>query len=300
VRLTNKQIAFLVLKITVSCTLLAFIFKKAGIRDVLTHLHSMNPWLFGLSSLLYLFIIYLSACRWRILLDKQYPLSKVFSLCLIGSFFNTLLPGAIGGDAVKAYYLYKDTKKGGDSIGSVFMDRYIGFAALLSMALVSGFFAFRDLQSIGMHWVIPSLFMVFFIGSILFFRLQIGRRYSAISEFYDYFRRSITNRSLLMKTCGLSLIIQLLSVLMIYLIAMGIGRTLTFTALFVLVPIVTIITMVPLSISGLGVRESAFVLLFGLTSVPPQDSTSISFLWFLSIVATSLVGLVEYLRMRRH
>jgi uncharacterized membrane protein YbhN (UPF0104 family) len=104
---------------------------------------------------------------------------------------------------------------------------------------------------------------------------------------------------MLLKAYGLSLIIQLLSVLMIYLIAMGIGRTLTFTALFVFVPFITIITMIPFSISGLGIRESAFVLLFGLTNVPPQDSTSISFLWFLSIVTVSLIGLVEYIRLQR-
>ena len=55
-----------------------------------------------------------------------------------------------------------------------------------------------------------------------------------------------------------------------------------------------------ISISGLGVRESAFVLLFRLTGVPAEASMSISFLWFLSIVAASLIGLVEYLRIRRH
>jgi uncharacterized membrane protein YbhN (UPF0104 family) len=260
----------------------------------------MNPWLFALSALVYLFIIYLSARRLSLLLDKQYPLSRVFSLCLIGSFFNTLLPGAIGGDAVKAYYLYKDTKKGGSSIGAVFMDRYIGFVALLTMGLVSGFFALSDLKTIGMQWVIPALFIFFFVGSLFIFRLQIGKRYSAISDFYDYFHQSLTRKDMLLKTYGISFIIQLFTSLMIYLIAMGIGQSLTFTALFVFVPIITIITMIPLSISGLGVRESAFVLFFGFTGVPPQDSTSISFLWFLAIAAPSLIGLVEYLRMRRH
>ena len=58
--------------------------------------------------------------------------------------------------------------------------------------------------------------------------------------------------------------------------------------------------MLPISISGLGVRKSAFVLLFGLTGVPAKASMSISFLRFLSIVTASLIGLVEYLRIRRY
>jgi hypothetical protein len=64
------------------------------------------------------------------------------------------------------------------------------------------------------------------------------------------------------------------------------------------VPIIVTITAVPVSISGFGVREGAFVLLFGLVGVPPQESASISVLWFLSMAMTSLIGLVEYIRYR--
>jgi len=299
VKLTKKQIALLLIKIAVSGTLLTYIFRKAGLEQVLNHFQSMNLWLFGLSSLLYVLAMFFSANRWALLLEEPYPIKKIFSLCMIGSFFNNLLPGAVGGDAVKAYYLYKDTRKGGSSIGSVFMDRYIGLSALLSLGLVSGIVAFSELKTLGMHLVIPALFCLFAVGSLLFFRLRIGRRFSAVSDFYDYFHRSIRNKTMLMKAFGLSLVVQALSLLMIYLIARGIDQKLTFTALFVFVPIISIITMLPISISGLGVRESAYVLLFGLTGVPAEASMSISFLWFLSIVAPSLIGLVEYLRYRR-
>ena len=299
-KLTKKQIAFLLLKISVSGILLAVIFKKAGLAQVLNHFQSMNLWLFGLSSLLYVLLVFVSANRWALLLDEPYPIKKIFSLYMIGCFFNHLLPGAIGGDAVKAYYLYKDTRKGGSSIGSVFMDRYIGLCALLTVGFVSGIAAFKELKTIGMHLAIPALFSLFIVGSLLFFWLRIGRRFSAVSDFYDYFHRSVRNKTMLIKTFGLSLIVQAISLLMIYLIARGIDQKLTFTALFVFAPIISIITMFPISISGLGVRESAFVLLFGLTGVPAEASMSISFLWFLSIATASLIGFVEYLRMRRH
>ncbi|OGW40145.1 MAG: hypothetical protein A2X58_07280 [Nitrospirae bacterium GWC2_56_14] len=299
-KLSKKQIAFLLFKISVSGILLTIIFKKAGLEQVLTHFQSMNLWLFGLSPLLYVLLMFVSAHRWALLLDEPYPIKKIFSLSMIGSFFNNLLPGSVGGDAVKAYYLYQDTRKGGSTIGSVFMDRYIGLSALLALGLISGIAAFPELKTIGMHLAIPALFCLFIAGSLLFFRLRIGRRFSAVSDFYDYFHRLIRNRTKLMKAFGLSLIVQALSLLMIYLIARGIDQKLTFTALFVFVPIISLVTMLPISISGLGVRESAFVLLFGLTGVPAEASMSISFLWFLSIVAASLIGLVEYLRIRRH
>jgi hypothetical protein len=298
-KLNKKKVAFLLIKITVSTALLVYIFKKAGIREVVSHLQTMNIWLFGCSSLIYLFIMMISSVRWKLLLAQYHPITKIFSLYMIGTFFNTILPGAVGGDAVKAYYLYKDTGKGGSSIGSVFLDRYIGFFALLSMGTLSGIFAFRDLCKIRMQWVIPMLFALFIVGSLIFFRLRIGERFSAVSDFYDYFHNAIGNRASIVKAYLLSLLIQTLTIFSVYILAAGIGQPLTFTALFVFVPIIIVITMIPLSISGLGIRESAFVALFGLTGVSPEASMSISFLWFLSIASASLLGLIEYVRYRK-
>jgi len=295
----KTKLLFLVIKILISALLLAVIFRKAGLRNVLFHLQSMDLRFFFLSSLLYVLTIFISTLRWRLVLDKSYPLKKLFSLYIIGSFFNNLLPGAIGGDAVKAYYLYKDTQNAGSSIGYIFMDRFIGFFGLLSIGLISWLLAFKELRTLGMHWAIPSLFIFFILGSPLFFWLRIGARFPAVSSFYDYIHRTVRRKMVVLKAYCLSIVIQVLSILMIYIIARGMGQNLSFTALFVFVPIIMVITMIPISIAGLGVREGAFVVLFGLTGVPPEVAASISFLWFLSIATGSLVGLVEYARYKQ-
>ena len=85
---------------------------------------------------------------------------------------------------------------------------------------------------------------------------------------------------------------------MIATVARSIGQTLSFTELFIFVPIIMTLMIIPVSISGFGVREGAFVALFGLTGIPSSVSVSLSFLWFLSTAAASLIGLVEYLRRR--
>ena len=53
----------------------------------------------------------LSTLRWKLLLPEKFKFRKLFSLYMMGSFFGTFLPGIIGGDAVRAYYLNKDAKK---------------------------------------------------------------------------------------------------------------------------------------------------------------------------------------------
>lgn len=296
---TRRTVILITAKAAVSGLLLAFIFRKAGIENILSHFREMDPRFFILSSLVYLFTLFLGALRWGLLLRGGHPRGRLFSLTLIGSFFNNLLPGSVGGDAVKIYYLYRDTQQGGKSIASVFMDRYVGFVGLLCIGLISGLAAFRDLKAIHMQWITPLLFVGFLAGSFVVFGMRIGRRFTAVAHFHDYFHDIIRDRRVLGATFALSLVIQVLSILEIYIIALGLGQHPSFSALFVFVPIIFTVTMVPISISGLGVRESAFVLLFGLTGITAQASTTISFLWFLSIAAPSLLGLAEYVRRTR-
>jgi hypothetical protein len=293
-----KNALLLALKMTVSGFLLAFVLRKVGLQNILSHLRNMDLRFFFLSSLIYLLTIALASLRWGILLKKTQPGKKLFSLCLIGSFFNHFMPGAVGGDAVKAYYLYKATGHGGSSLGSVFLDRYVGYCALLSIGLISGMAGYGELKALGLHWLTPSLFMLFLAGSLLFFGLRIGRRFKAIADFYDYFHAMLRDRRALGKAFLLSLMIQVLTILEIYVISLGLGQHPPFTALFVFVPLIITVMAVPVSISGLGLREGAFVVLFGLTGISAEAGTAISFLWFLSVATGSLPGLFLYLRIR--
>lgn len=294
----TKNALLLSLKMTVSGLLLTFVLRKVGLQNILSHLKDMDLRFFFLSSLIYLLTVALASLRWGALLQQAHSRKKLFSLCLVGGFFNHFMPGSVGGDAVKAYYLYKETGHGGSSLGSVFLDRYVGYLALLSIGLIAGMAGYSELKTIGLHWVTPSLFILFLSGSLLFFGLRIGRRFKAIADFYDYFHDTLRDRQALGKAFLLSLMIQGLNILEVYLISLGLDQHPSFTALFVFIPLIFTVMMVPISISGLGLREGAFVVLFGLTGISAEASTAISFLWFLSVMAGSLPGLYVYLRIR--
>ena len=294
----KKGVLSTLLKLVVSALLLALIVKKAGPGNVISQMRSMNGWLFFFSACISVVMAWLVALRWRILLDNRYPTRTLFSLQMIGNFFNTILPSSMGGDAVKVYYLYRDAIPAGVSFGSVFLDRYAGLIARLSLGLVSSAIAFNELKTIGMQWAIPILFFVIASGSLVMLRFRIGKRFGVVTDFYDYVRSRLERKGMMLKTFLLSLVIQVLLILMIAIVARGIGWHLSFTELFVFVPIITTVMIIPVSISGFGVREGAFVAIFGLTGVPPSVSVSISFLWYLSTAAASLYGLFEYLRRR--
>ena len=87
--------------------------------------------------------------------------------------------------------------------------------------------------------------------------------------------------------------------LQVYLLSVGMGQQIPFLAFFLFIPLTVLFTMIPISISGLGIRESAFVLFFGLVGVQPGVATALSLLWFVTVSFASLIGLVEYIKYKR-
>lgn len=287
------------MKILVSGGLLYAVISKTGIDKVLSTLKGINILSFVLAVLIYMLTVFISTIRWRLLLHEKFGMKKLVSLYFIGSFFNHLLPGLIGGDAVKAYYLYRDTGRGSSAVASVFMDRYIGFTALMLVGLTAFPFGFSYFRGSYIEWVLPLIVLLFITGSFFVFGLRIGRRFKPLAGFYDYFSVYKEKKAVLIKTLLLSIMIQTIIIFAVYVLGRGLGVQVPLFPLFVFIPVIWTIATIPISISGLGVREASFVLLFGFLGISPVQATAVSFAWFLSVATGSLPGLIEYLRYKK-
>jgi uncharacterized membrane protein YbhN (UPF0104 family) len=303
----NKKIrntVLVCLKISVSAVLLYLIFSKAGGKAVIANLRLLNPIAFIAASGIYLSTLYLSSLRWRLLIPRNTGLKRIFSFYMIGAFFNTCTPGIIGGDAVKAYYLHKELSARSRSstlsiaIASVFMDRYIGFFALLTISIIVFPFGFKYLEETPVKWLMPALLLGFAAGSILIFKFRIGERLKFLFKVYEYFSLYRSKRRELSMSFLYSLCIQLLNILSVYILSQSLSLGLSFLSLVVFVPIIVLISFIPVSISGIGLREGAFVFFLGTLGVASELSVTLSISWFLSIVFASLPGLFPYLRFK--
>ncbi len=292
-----KKALILTLKLAVSGGLLWFVLHKAGFQKVLETIRGMDEWYFLAAAGLYIAGTFVSCFRWRLFLPAKLALKKLFSLYMLGSFFNTFLPGMIGGDAVKGYYVYKETGRMAESMASIFMDRYLGFTALMLIAFVAYPVGFPYLKGKGLAWLIPVIFTAFIVMSLLFFKLRLGNRIRLLADFYGHF--GTYGKRALFKGLIISLVVQSLSNISVYALARGFGLDVSLPLFFVFVPLITTFSSIPLSISGLGIREASFVLLFGSVGVAPQTATALSFAFFLSSAAGSLPGLYEYLKIRK-
>lgn len=293
-RATNK-ILFFVLKLTISAGALSIIFSKIDFKQTVFILRDTSIFYFLAAVALYIFSQLVSSFRWKLLLPERFKVRKLFSLYMIGAFFNTFLPGLVGGDVVKAYYLNKDAKKVSLTLASVFMDRYMGYLSLMIIGItafpfVSGYFGGSPIK-----WMLPTMFVAFVAGSFLFFHLKIGKRFRVVSEFYEYFSLLWNRKEIIIKTLLVSFLIQFLNFSKVIVLGIGMGANVPFLLFFVFLPIVITISALPISISGLGLREGSLMILLGLIGIGPELATSISLAWFFSIFVGSLPGLIAYI-----
>lgn len=294
-----NKILLSVIKLSISSVLLYFVFEKTGLTQVLRTLSRINIIAFIAAIFLYVFAQLISTLRWKLLLPDGLGLKKLFSLYMIGAFFNTFLPGIIGGDAIKGFYLYKITGKVGLALASVFMDRYLGFVVLIAICAVAFPFGYQYLYGSNIEWILLSVILSFIIGSFLFFGLRIGQHIKHLADLYNYFHIYRNERGMIGKALLLSVFIQFSGFLAVYILALGLGQHIPFLSLLIYLPLIILIAMIPISISGLGVREGAFVLFFGFIGVKPDAAAAISLSWFISASAGSLIGLIEYVKYKK-
>jgi glycosyltransferase 2 family protein len=304
--------AFLLLKIGVSSSLLVYLFSKVGGVEVFRNVVLISPVSFVVASLLYIVTSYLSALRWRLFLPYPLAMRWIFSTYMIGAFFNVCLPSTIGGDAVKAFYMNKELKdrrqekKYNDnldypaiSVASVFMDRYIGLAALLSVGMIATVAGYQMLAESPVLWMTPLIFIVFVMGSILFVRFRLGSQIRFVMNMYNYFAPYFGKRRVMAKALLYSVVLQVIVVLSVYILARSMSLDISFFQLLVFIPLISLISLIPVSISGLGLREGAYVVLLGTIGIRPDMAMTLSIIHFLSVVMASLWGLFEYLRFKQ-
>ncbi len=293
------MIFLLILKLIISSALFYIVLSRTGPKQVFSILKGMDLYAFTSAILLYIFAQFISTMRWRLLLPGALGIKKLFPMYMIGAFFNTILPGVIGGDAVKAFYLYRTIGRGGLTLSSIFMDRYLGFVMLTVICAIAFPFGYAYFQNSPIAWMLLLIVLAFIIMSLLIFGLRLGKRIKILSEFYDYFHSYRNQKGIIVKALLISAFVQLTGILAVYILAFGLGEHVPFLACLIFLPLIIMFTALPISISGIGLREGAFVVFLGLIGIRPEVATALSLSWFLANASGSLLGLIEYIRYRK-
>ena len=291
--------------------LLAFLAYQMDLRKLWVILVSASPLLVLLGTLVHVFSVLVSVVRWRTILvnfDVHIDYSPLAKITFIGFFFNLFLPSGIGGDFFRAYYLSKRKDRGmSTTLTTTLLERSGGLCALLVIGTL--FAAFEDIRVEGVRLfdVFLVLITLYLLGNIMLFHAWIHRQISSFLKkrkleqiaaklelVYSGLNALRGNRRSIVLALLLSLLIQFLTVVMVWFAALAIDIDAPFRIFMIFVPLINLSIMVPLTINGIGLRESLFYLLFSQIGLPMEMSVSLSLVTFSLYLLTAIPGLIIY------
>lgn len=265
--------------------------------------------------------IFFSTERWRLLLKSQgfhrSPL-ETLRLALVGLFFNFVIPGGVGGDVIKGFYLARENPQARmKSIVTIAMDRLLGLFSMLVMALLVMIIDYDFVRNGKELFAIFSVLCLLFVGFAVFWALIFSRRlvnlgwiekilgllpgsakllnmYRSFSEYRDF--KKVFFQSLI-----LSFISQIFAILFFVYIGYLFGfNDLSLNAYFFVVPVGFMVTAIPISPAGVGVGQAAFYFFFNLVQKNPTHLGSSAITAYqIFVFIYGLIGAYFYITLRK-
>lgn len=300
---TRKQLINYGVKLAITAGLLVLIFRSVNTDDTSLALNAISPWclLAALISLIASTVV--AASRWYLIMHRiGFTQSYIYFVksYFKGAFFNQGLPTSIGGDGLRILDSSKGDGSAEDAFYGVFIDRIIGLAGLLLLN-ITALMMNKSLLPSNVYYPLLAILSCLTAGLLLLFFLR-KFRFIAVNRYLGflgrlserYFQVYSTIPSVAVQL-GLSLITHLLAMTAFFMIGRGVGLDFPLQVYLVLVPPVILLTILPISLAGWGVREGAMVGFFLLVGADKSKVLTFSILYGLVALAASLPGVVVYL-----
>jgi uncharacterized membrane protein YbhN (UPF0104 family) len=300
-----RQILLSAIKILISAALLYLALRKVNLMDLAARVGNVASlgWiaLALAASFLQIFVGVLRWCEVSAECHAPLPVRQAMRFNVIGAFFNQTLPSSIGGDAVRLWLMARAGAGWRAATYSIFVDRAVGLIALAIIIVATLPWSYN---LIGDPHGRSALLLVDFaalaggVGFLIFGALQWQwlKRWWATHHLHAcavIANRVIFSRQRGPKVAIQSLIVHLLTVTIAWCVVRSISAPVDFAQTFQLVPPVMLITMVPVSIAGWGVRETAMGLAFGYAGLATNEGVNVSLVFgAVSFIVGAVGGLV--------
>jgi uncharacterized protein (TIRG00374 family) len=280
VAVKNNRAFTFVLKLTLGLGLLIVILGQIGISNVFEQIRSATAGYLLMAVVFQVVAKIVWTSRWQTVLklnNIQRSFWELLGLVHIGLFFNNFLPSAVGGDVIRGYYASNSKTALAKSYGALIIERTMGLLSLALMVVVAVLYVILDdaIQTSDILLVlagIGSVFLFVFGVSLIFWdgwhRLltQIAKAFPSgaksledLSGSLKMFRR--VGWSARIRIMVTSVVLQIVAVLFYLACARSLGIATPVVVFFVIIPVAIVVAMLPISLNGLGIRETALVVL---------------------------------------
>jgi len=288
----------LMIRIILSVVVLTFLVMRVDLAQVRSQLVSASPLLMVGALALFMGRNVLQAWRWHHVIrawQVQVPFSDLVSLIFVGASFTLILPTAAGGDLARWAMLPRDRLDRTMAAQTVFTDRLVGFAALGLLAAAALPWAWPMVPDLWARGAVAAMLPLALIS--LTAALRPGWIPSAWRCRVPLVRATAPWS---LAPAGMAaLAAHLISVAAIMMLGRALGDTTSPMVYGALLPLIWLLSMVPVSVGGLGVREGCFVALFSAAGMLPSTAMAVAGLWLLMTLIQAMVGAVVLLIWRR-
>jgi glycosyltransferase 2 family protein len=268
------------------------------VRPVLHQLARERPAFFVAVVAIYVAGQVMSAWRWNLLgaiLKIPAPYVDYLRYTFIGMFTNVFVPGLVGGDALRAVYLGRRHQRLADAIASVVADRIVGLIGLFWVAgVAAAALSVKLPRSVTLPTIaVGAISLAGFVALPLigWLAARMQARIAAVAAtIAPYLNRPLA----MMPAVGLSIALQLSLAVGQWILARGLGLSAPLTLFVLCVPIANVFASLPVTLNGLGVRESAYLMLFGMAGMAKADAIALGLLWFAATALGNLTGVVAF------
>ncbi len=307
----TKKKKWLGLSFRIGCTILLFavLFKSFSWSSFLDALSDVDEGQLLVGFIVGLFCIVASAYQWRSLLRAErikFDLAELVDLYLIGIAFSHFLPTGMGGDAVKAIRVGNASGNNAGSASAVVMSRVTGFFGMMMISIpVLLIWHAHFNNTITLWFFILSLLVSGMIGGAVFFAVLLPRLVKGKWITHKVFKSGIKIGKALSvamqrpRSLGIAILYGLIfwicSCLNHYAYGIALGIHLPLYFYCVAVPFVSLVTFLPISINGFGLREGAFVYIFSTMHVSPATALLLALLMDAQALLFGSMGGLLYL-----
>lgn len=302
------------LRMFVSAVLLAVLVSRIDFEGAFPKdRHLSNLAWFAAAILMATIGIVLSAWRWqRVLLafGTPVPLRALTGHYFAGQFVGNVLPSTIGGDVLRISRSSKNIGSRETAFAAVALERLSGFVALPLLCLF-GFLVDPSLLDSGTAWVALLVSGIALAALVAILVLAAHPKLAGRFREHENWMRFIGAAHIgveqlrgdpraALAILGTAMIYQVSVVLTVGFVVLTIGAPVPVGAVIAFVPVVAMAQVIPISLSGLGVREGMFVLLLHPLGIPNGQAIGIGLLWYLTMLLVSLLGAPAFAVGNRH
>ncbi|NKB48654.1 MAG: flippase-like domain-containing protein [Alphaproteobacteria bacterium] len=306
----NRKLLSFAIKFAVSAILLWLLARGIDIDAVGRQMAGADPLWLIIAVFLAAAVIPMAAIRWQMVTQAiREPVSTrdAMSITTIGWFFNQTLPSTIGGDAVRVYLAYRTgiTKTG--AIHGILLDRLMGLFVVLALATIFLAPLLAGLDVDFQKWFLIAFIVAGYGGYAVLFLVSAGfatrldniRLGKLLRDLSRAARATLLSLSPGGIILVISVVLQIVQIASVYAIAVAVGVEVGFTAIMIALPAVLLVSSLPISLAGWGVREQSMVLALGAMGMGSTDALAISVLLGLSWIVIGLPGALVWLGHRR-